>query len=266
MKKAIKKFLYNQNLYYRLKYSRFFHLYQRLFNRAAIRQQRREIQFYQSFLSPCKLIFDIGANDGHKTEAFLQLAEKVISCEPDKENFKLLETRFRNKKGRVILENKALSDKNGTAVMHIHHPGSAFNTLSEKWANILEADGIKRWDEPVHFSEKQNIETITLDQLVSRHGIPGFIKIDVEGFEENVLRGLSHRIPWLSFETLLPDYRNELEHCLDIIQLLDNSAMYNIALHEKLIFPGLANRNELEEWLNKNNDGPGFEVIVKMSV
>jgi FkbM family methyltransferase len=266
MKRRIKHFLQKKNLYYSLKYSRLFRLYQLLFKPAEIKEERREISFYRSFLPASKLIFDIGANDGHKTQAFLSIAGKVICCEPDKQNFQLLQSRFRNNKENVILENVALSDNEGTAVMHIHHPGSAFNTLSSKWKKVLEADNIRRWDEPVAFSQQQTVETLTLDKLIGKYGVPDFIKIDVEGFEEHVLRGLTHPIHYLSFETLLPDYASELQNCIRIIEAIDPSAVYNIALHESLIFPGFITRNELENWCKENSHTPSFEVIVKMPV
>jgi hypothetical protein len=40
----------------------------------------------------------------------------------------------------------------------------------------------------------------TLDALIEQHGLPRFCKIDVEGFEAEILRGLSQPIPLLSFE------------------------------------------------------------------
>jgi len=43
-------------------------------------------------------------------------------------------------------------------------------------------------------------ETITLDDLIMQHGIPDLIKIDVEGHEPEVLRGLSQRVPKICFE------------------------------------------------------------------
>jgi hypothetical protein len=40
----------------------------------------------------------------------------------------------------------------------------------------------------------------TLDAMIARHGVPSFIKVDVEGLEAEVLAGLSRPIAALSFE------------------------------------------------------------------
>jgi FkbM family methyltransferase len=264
MKSAIKKFLLKRNLYYPLKYSNLFRFYQSLINSSESQQNKKEIGFYRSFLPSCKLIFDIGANDGHKTQAFLTFAQKIVCCEPDKENFKLLQVRFRNKKERVMLENKALSDKEGTAQLHIYHPGSAFNTISDKWVKLLEKDNREKWDESIKFSQVQTIETTTLDRMISQYGIPDFIKIDTEGAEEWVLKGLSHAVPCLSFEILLPDYAKEMENCLAHINNLDKDVVYNISVFEKLMLPQFVNKEQLKKYLQESNL-LSFDIIVKMS-
>ncbi|MBL7740194.1 MAG: FkbM family methyltransferase [Chitinophagaceae bacterium] len=266
MRTAIKKYLRQKGLYYPLRYSRLFTIYQLLFKPATIKQQQREVSFYRSFLPACQLVFDIGANDGHKTAAFLHFSEKVIACEPDAENFKQLQARFRNRKEKVVIEQVALADTPGKMPMNIHHPGSAFNTLSHKWKQLLEADNITRWDEKIHFTGTTEVTTTTLDTLISRYGVPDFIKIDTEGFEEYVLKGLSRRVPCISFETLLPDYAAELQHCILLICTLDPGAVFNIALHEKMLWPVFRPRKELEEWIAINSGGPSFEVIVKMTI
>jgi FkbM family methyltransferase len=266
IKERFKNFLQKKGLYYPLRYSRLFTVFQLLFKPGAIKQQKTEVAFYKSFLPACKLIFDIGANDGHKTAAFLRLSDKVICCEPDKKNITILRVRFRNQKKRVSIEDKALSDKEGSAKMHIHHPGSAFNTLSDKWVELLHQEGEQRWNESIKFTTNETVPTTTLDQLIKKYGKPDFIKIDVEGFEEHVLRGLSQPVPFISFETLVPDYRQELQNCLHIIDSLDKNAQYNFAANERLVLPGYVTRLELEERLAANKSGRSVEVVVKMAV
>ena len=102
MKKGIKRLLKKYNLYSDLRYSWMFRFYQYLFKPKDILAEKKEIQFYKSFLSPCDLIFDIGAYDGHKTAAFLNIAKKVVACEPDPQNFVVLTSRFRNKKKKSV--------------------------------------------------------------------------------------------------------------------------------------------------------------------
>jgi len=265
MKKKLKSFLQKNNLYYPLRYSFFFRIYQYLFKPGDIQNEKKETAFYTSFLPPSDLIFDIGAYDGYKTEAFLLLAKRVVSCEPDQLSFSVLKNRFRNKRKRVFLENKALSDIVSEQTFLIHHAGSAFNTLSNKWKETLEKDNMEKWNEKIKFSKQEIIQATTLDSLIEKYGRPGFIKIDVEGYEEHVLKGLSQPVPFLSFEGLFPDGYAELNNCLDRIDSLDDSATYNIAAHEKLLLPGFINRERLIDWLQKN-PVMHLEIIAKMNV
>ena len=54
------------------------------------------------------------------------------------------------------------------------------------------------------FAHQKEGKTITLDQLISRHDLPFFVKIDFEGHEPSALRGMSVPVPYLSFEVNLP--------------------------------------------------------------
>lgn len=236
--------------YDRLRYSRAFRLYQKLFKPQELRAEEKEIRFYQSFLSPSRLLFDIGAYDGHKTAAFLHLAQKVVCCEPDSRNLEILRTRFRNRP--VEIEPVAVSDKIGFIHFHTHHPGSAFNTISERWKSILEKDELEKWNEKIRFSHASSVPSTTLDALIGKYGIPDFIKMDVEGAETLVLLGLSHPVPALSFESLLPDYRDALQTCVKRLLEIDAGYRFNVSVNESLVLPQFVEEKELMHFLDQS--------------
>jgi hypothetical protein len=64
---------------------------------------------------------------------------------------------------------------------------------------VSAARGSPGWENQ-HWGKSVSVPVTTLDALIGRHGTPAFIKIDVEGFEEEALQGLSHQVKALSFE------------------------------------------------------------------
>jgi FkbM family methyltransferase len=246
-----------------LKYSPLFSLYLTFFKPSVIKEAKREKAFYRSFLPACKLVFDIGANDGHKTEAFLSFAKKVVSCEPDTKNFQLLTIRFRNRKKRVFLENVALGPAIGETTMYLHHEGSAFNTLNPKFKEITESDNLNKWSEKIAFTDSRQVTVLTLDALVEKYGRPEFIKIDVEGYELEVIKGLSQPIAWISLECLFPEFREELQESLRLLRRLDLNLKFSIAVNEKLIWKEFQSFAFLQNFLDYFTEHH-FELVVHM--
>ena len=80
--------------------------------------------------------------------------------------------------------------------------------------------------------KKIEVEVKTLDQLIEVYGVPGFCKIDVENFEQQVLNGLSIAIPCLAFEYYPPRIEGALA-CLDILEQLGEYE-YNWSLGESM--------------------------------
>jgi|GEM_PF-594684 len=138
------------------------------------------------------LVFDVGANVGDKTEMFLsQGASRVVAVEPQPMLGPGLVKRFGGDQ-RVTVVRKALSNKPQRLMMSICSEESTISTFSDEWKKGRFAE--HTWDQQVE------IEATTLDLLIDEYGLPDFCKIDVEGFEYQVLQGLSKPIPALSFE------------------------------------------------------------------
>jgi hypothetical protein len=140
-----------------------------------------------------------------------------------------------------VVVGKALSDKEAVETMWIDEPGSAKNTLSKKWVETLKQDD-ERFKQHHEFAEQTTVETTTLDNLIAAHGLPFFIKIDVEGHEPNVLRGLHSTVRFLSFEVNLPEFAAEGQECVQILSRLAPEGVFNYVSGE--YERGLA----LQEW------------------
>lgn len=221
-------------IYQRLKASRVYDLYWTVADRSVVARTDREIRFYQDLLNGFRrgsLVFDVGANHGTKTGVFLKLGARVIAVEPDRTNQQILKEKFlmyRLSRKPVVIVGKALSDKDSVETMWIDEPGSAKNTLSRKWVETLKQDD-ERFGQHHEFRQQATVETTTLDQLIATYGPPFFIKIDVEGHEVNVLRGLHSVVPYLSFEVNLPEFAQDGQACVEILNHLAPDGKFNYA-------------------------------------
>lgn len=224
-------------LYQRLRSSYIRDLYWRVAHRSWIDARRQEVDFYRNLLDRLPhgaLIFDVGANDGSKTDVFLRLGARVVAIDPDDVNLELIRNkflRFRLVPKPVMVVEKAASDTSTTETMWIDGPGSAVNTLSKKWADTLKSDNarLEGGHNGLHFSQTKTVRTTTLEELVQTHGAPFFVKIDVEGYEAHVLRGLKRPVPFLSFEINLPEFRQEGLECVRLLEGLATDGKFNYA-------------------------------------
>ncbi len=212
----------------------------------------KTIIYYSSFLdiqSQNKLIFDIGANKGNKVKAFLKMGFKVIAVEPEKKALSTLRWRF-GKNKRVTIVGKGVSDQHGSATIHIAESRSGLNTLSDKWVNSLETETAKRGNKKPEFKKNYQIELTTLANLYAEYGTPYFIKIDVEGFENKVIKGMKQLPAFISFETNLPEFREESIECIQHLLGLSSKLIFNYSIGDKLESPKWLSAQEIIGTIN----------------
>ncbi|MFN7877974.1 MAG: FkbM family methyltransferase [Pirellula sp.] len=191
---------------------------------AAFALMQAERSFYAELLGrKVNLIFDVGANAGHKAIIFRRLAKKVICFEPDPAAARTLRRRFWSKP-EICVRQIGVSSDSGILDFQRVSAGSPYNSFSKTWV-----ENQKSIEGSIASTQGDSIpvQVQTLDQLIGVYGKPDFIKIDVEGFEIEVLKGLSQPINLISFECNLPKFKEQSIGCVHKLVSLSNSYVFN---------------------------------------
>jgi FkbM family methyltransferase len=151
---------------------------------------------YERFVRPGDLVFDAGAHVGDRVGAFRRLKARVVAIEPQPALVRTLRLLYGADEG-VDIEPMALGERVGSVELKVNLDNPTVTTASDDF--VAAARGAPGWDGQA-WTRRITVPMTTLDTLIMRHGIPRFIKIDVEGFEAQVLAGLSQPVDALSFE------------------------------------------------------------------
>ena len=168
----------------------------------------RRAEFYKQWVKPGDLVFDIGANIGNRTRVFANLGARVVALEPLPQCYWALRWAFKFEPEVTIV--RAAVSFDDTPKCLTQFEVDAISTLQQEWIRASEQSG--RFGKLAVVREL-TVPCTTLDRLIEKYGVPAFTKIDVEGSEPDVLRGLSRPAGTLSFE-VTPELLHRTEQCL----------------------------------------------------
>jgi len=200
---------------------------------------RRMTALYGQFMRSGDLAFDIGAHVGSRTLAWSRLGCRVVAVEPVPQAVRVLRLLF-GRSRRVAVVAAAVGASPGTLPMLVCEREPTVSTLSAEWADRMlrerHAFARTRWDHSIQ------VPVTTLDALIEAFGVPAFCKIDTEGYDVQVLHGLSTPLPALSFE-YVPPALDLAEECVERLQVLDHGYEYNWS-------PGETMRLQWQSWVD----------------
>ena len=155
-------------------------------------------RLYGRFVGPGDLAFDIGAHVGDRSVALADLGARVVAVEPQPQLLPWLERCACRRPGRISVVAAAVGARPGTAELAVNRANPTISSASTAWRNAVRTHNRgfrhQRWDRHI------NVPVITLAELIREYGEPAFCKIDVEGYEAEVLAGLDRPLRALSFE------------------------------------------------------------------
>jgi FkbM family methyltransferase len=202
-------------------------------------------RLYHQFVEPGDLVFDAGAHVGDRVACFRRLGARVVAIEPQPHLVRMLRLLYGRDRA-VTIEQVALACRSGHLDLRVNVDNPTVSTASEDF--VRAAAGAPGWEGQA-WTHTIRVAATTLDALIAEHGLPAFIKIDVEGFEAQALNGLTHRVRALSFE-FTTIQREIAAACIARCSALGYTS-YNAALGESQTFmhPQWQNANEIAAWL-----------------
>lgn len=144
--------------------------------------ENRQVQLCEN----TDLVFDIGMHQGKDTDFYLKKGFRVVAVEANPEHVSRAQQKFSEqiKHGTLTIVPAAISPAVGRIAFYINLDKDDWGTISEDFASRNEQLGTR--------SKKVEVDAVTLESIIQEHGVPYYMKIDIEGADTLCLEGLDH--------------------------------------------------------------------------
>ncbi len=186
---------------------------------------KRRKDFYSQFLKKGDTYFDIGANFGNRINPIENIGVGlIVAVEPQEACCQFLRDTYKN----ITVLQKGVGAVAETKTFYV----SSDSVLSSFSKDFISKTSDTRFVGNT-WNNTTQIDIITLDSLIEKYGIPDFVKVDVEGFEPEVFKGLSKPLKVVSFEYTVPELSCNL---LPITEKLNSlgSCTFNYSIGESM--------------------------------
>jgi FkbM family methyltransferase len=214
-------------------------------------EMTRRQAFYSKFVNTNDLCFDVGANLGNRVVALLAVNSRVVAVEPQVFCQKVLKMRFGKK---ITVVPMGLGEAEEVREFYVSD-ASYLSSFSKSWIDSVKKNRFK----DNNWNNVGKVQMTTLDKLIAEYGTPAFIKIDVEGFELEVLKGLNSPVKMISFEYTTPEQTERAIGCIERIRSVNPDIECNYSVGESMEFE-MAEFIKVEELLQLINSGKFIET------
>jgi FkbM family methyltransferase len=131
-----------------------------------------------------QLIYDLGAHLGEDTDFYLKKGFKTVAIEADPVLAERLRERFRSNlsDGSLVVIEAAIAENAGEVGFYVNQSNSVWGTIRPTWAERNASEGSP--------SKLIKVKAISFPEVLREHGVPYYLKIDIEGADVLCLEGL----------------------------------------------------------------------------
>ena len=175
------------------------------------------------------LIYDVGMHEGEDTAFYLRKGFRVVAIEANPALAAACAAEFEAavSAGRLTIVNKAIGEAPGAIDFYINESRSIWGTANPAWAARNERCGAG--------SKAITVDAVTIASVIEAHGVPYYMKVDIEGNDILCLTGLRHlaeKPRYISVESSASSAKDTLEQ-LDVLAELGYSrfkivSQYNV--------------------------------------
>lgn len=161
-------------------------------------QKKKIINLFKKKFNTQIVVFDVGAHHGETIKLFLKKlnVKKIYSFEPSPINFAVLRNNtLRYQSNKVRIFNSGLGENISTDLINqtIESSSSTMNQINLESRYFKKKLKILNIKDKNKFFKKFEVKILTLDYFIKKNSIDfiDLLKIDTEGYELNILKGLS---------------------------------------------------------------------------